>query len=195
MLFCQHLLGVFQWSTLCGCRLPGSGDVISSDKSSPVSSATAVVILSRIPSVIRVPPAHPFRPQAGFFQQLVHTVMPHGDLNVPAGWPTLEVDLTQPMRLPCIEQSRNFSKLSRLILDIRELISREQRLAGGVEDAGRSNRAEPAQAPSPVASVEESAANGPDASENWEQQPQDLQAFVLAEEVVRNGEYPRSCRV
>ncbi|XP_077309467.1 F-box only protein 31-B-like isoform X1 [Lithobates pipiens] len=118
-----------------------------------------------------------------------------GDLNVPAGWPTLEVDLTQPMRLPCIEQSRNFSKLSRLILDIRELISREQRLAGGVEDAGRSNRAEPAQAPSPVASVEESAANGPDASENWEQQPQDLQAFVLAEEVVRNGEYPRSCRV
>ncbi|XP_077309475.1 F-box only protein 31-like isoform X1 [Lithobates pipiens] len=119
-----------------------------------------------------------------------------GDPNVPAGQPTLEVDLTRPMRLPSIEQLRNFSELSRLILDIRDLISREQRLAGGVEDAGSSNRAEPAQAPSPVASVEESAANGPDASENGEQQPQDLQAFVLPEEVMaRNGEYPRSCRV
>lgn len=100
------------------------------------------------------------------------------------------------MRLPSIEQLRNFSELSRLVLDIRDLISREQRLAGGVEDAGSSSRAEPAQAPSPVASVEESAANGPDASENGEQQPQDLQAFVLPEEVMaRNGEYPRSCRV
>lgn len=119
-----------------------------------------------------------------------------GDPNVPAGQPTLEVDLTRPMRLPSIEQLRNFSELSRLVLDIRDLISREQRLAGGVEDAGSSSRAEPAQAPSPVASVEESAANGPDASENGEQQPQDLQAFVLPEEVMaRNGEYPRSCRV
>lgn len=108
-----------------------------------------------------------------------------GDPNVPAGQPTLEVDLTRPIRLPAIEHLRNFSELSRLILDIRDVVSREQRLAEGAEDTG--SRAEPA-------AEEESAANGPAASE--EQQAQDVQTFALPEEVMaRNGDYPRSCRI
>ncbi|XP_072278370.1 F-box only protein 31-B-like [Pyxicephalus adspersus] len=118
-----------------------------------------------------------------------------GDPNVPAGQPTLEIDLTRPMRLPAKEQLRNFSELSRLILDIQNLISREQQLAGVVEDSG-SSRGDPALAPPPVAKTENSAANGPSASEHWEEQPQDLQTFALPEEVMsRNEDYPRSCRI
>ncbi|XP_018427916.1 PREDICTED: F-box only protein 31 [Nanorana parkeri] len=113
-----------------------------------------------------------------------------GDPNVPAGQPTLEVDLTRPVRLPSMEQLRNFSELSRLIM-----ITREKLLAEGAEDAGSGSRAEPAPSP-PVARAEESAANGHDTSQNGEQPPQEVQAFVLPEEVMaRNEDYPRSCRI
>lgn len=113
-----------------------------------------------------------------------------GDPNVPAGQPTLQVDLTRPVQLPCIEQLRNFSELSRLILDTRDAVSREQRIAGGAEDPG-SSRAD--SAPSPVAKAEENAAQGRAASEH---QAQEGQTFALPEEVMsRNEDYPRSCRI
>ncbi|KAM9302271.1 F-box only protein 31 [Gastrophryne carolinensis] len=110
-----------------------------------------------------------------------------GDPNVPAGQPTLEVHLTQPVRLPGVEQLRAFSELSRLILDVRDQINREERLGGGAEGA------------EPVSTNGTEEKKPPSASEAGDtepqQQPQDLQAFTLPEEVMaRNGDYPRNCR-
>ncbi|XP_068117630.1 F-box only protein 31 isoform X2 [Hyperolius riggenbachi] len=118
-----------------------------------------------------------------------------GDPNVPAGQPTLEIDLTRPVRLPAMEQLRNFSELSRVILEIRDQISREERLADGAEEA-KSSRAESSQVPPPLVRQEERPADRPETSENGERQPQEVQSFVLPEEVMaRNEDYPRSCRI
>uniref|UniRef100_A0A4W3GD94 F-box protein 31 n=1 Tax=Callorhinchus milii TaxID=7868 RepID=A0A4W3GD94_CALMI len=43
-----------------------------------------------------------------------------GDPNVPAGQLTLHIDMTRPVRLPDIEQLRNFEELSRIVLEIHQ---------------------------------------------------------------------------
>ncbi|XP_056381506.1 F-box only protein 31 isoform X2 [Hyla sarda] len=114
-----------------------------------------------------------------------------GDPNVPAGQPTLEVDLTRPMRLPDLEHLKNIDELSRLIMDIHEQINREQRLTGREEEAAGVRVEETVQAPSPPVKPMDRKMDV-----QGELQPPDPQAFALPEEVMaRNEDYPRSCKM
>ncbi|XP_063801745.1 F-box only protein 31 isoform X2 [Pseudophryne corroboree] len=113
-----------------------------------------------------------------------------GDPNVPAGQPTLEIDLARPVRLPSLEQLRNLDALSLLILEIHNQINREQRLAGSEEEAGNSLADHP-QESLPILRPAER-----EADERADPQPPELQSFALPEEVMaRNEDYPRSCKM
>ncbi|KAM3918378.1 F-box only protein 31 isoform 1-T1 [Leptodactylus fuscus] len=115
-----------------------------------------------------------------------------GDPNVPAGQPTLEVDLTRSVQLPDLEHLQNIDELSRLIMDIHEQINREERLAGREEEAAAGVRGEePVQGPSPPLKPKDRQMDV-----QGELKPSDLQAFALPNEVMaRNEDYPRSCRM
>ncbi|KAG8562516.1 hypothetical protein GDO81_015706 [Engystomops pustulosus] len=114
-----------------------------------------------------------------------------GDPNVPAGQPTLEIDLTRPVRLPVLDHLQNIDELTRLIMDIYDEINREQRLARSEEEGASVRVEEPLQGPS---SPTKPKARQIDVQ--GELKPPDQQAFALPDEVMaRNEDYPRSCRL
>uniref|UniRef100_A0A3B5R5K1 F-box protein 31 n=1 Tax=Xiphophorus maculatus TaxID=8083 RepID=A0A3B5R5K1_XIPMA len=120
-----------------------------------------------------------------------------GDPNVPAGQLTLDVDLSQPVDLPELDQQRNIDVLSRIILGIHEKVQRE------VEQPASDTSAcvEHAEEEADDAAAEETEVDhgacvdacqsGPSGSSSSpEAQPFVLPLGVMA----RNEVYPRTCR-
>uniref|UniRef100_A0A8C9EAQ2 F-box only protein 31 n=1 Tax=Phocoena sinus TaxID=42100 RepID=A0A8C9EAQ2_PHOSS len=80
-----------------------------------------------------------------------------GDPNIPAGQQTVEIDLRHRIHLPDIESLRDFNELSRIVLEVREQVRREQQQEGGPEDAAGLGR----QSPQPCAEPPAEQAKGP----------------------------------
>ncbi|KAF1386543.1 hypothetical protein PFLUV_G00095950 [Perca fluviatilis] len=128
-----------------------------------------------------------------------------GDPNVPAGQPTLDVDLRRPVVLPDLEQQRNIEELSRLVMGVHEEVQREDQQQAMDTSAAARGAAEGA---SGGASVEEgveadhvtcsdSCQPGPSTttSTTTTTSPPEAQPFVLPLGVMaRNEVYPRTCR-
>lgn len=120
-----------------------------------------------------------------------------GDPNVPAGQLTLDVDLSQPVDLPDLDQQRKIDVLSRIILGIHEKVQREAEPPASSAAASVGHAAEEAGG----ACAEETEVNhgacavacqsGPSSSSS----PPEAQPFVLPLGVMaRNEVYPRTCR-
>lgn len=111
----------------------------------------------------------------------------------------MEIDLAHPLRLPDIENLRDFSELSRIVLEVQEQVRREeqeeeQRQEG--EDRSQQAASQPAAQPQgggEGAEGEETAAGAEGAAQD---KASASQPFVLPMGVIsRNEDYPRTCRV
>lgn len=115
-----------------------------------------------------------------------------GDPNIPAGQQTVEIDLAHPIQLPDIENLSNFSELSRIVLEVREQVRREQQqqeegLADetGPEAEGQQQQQEEDGAGSEAAGEGAAASGSPPAP----------CPFVLPSGIAsRKEDYPRTCR-
>lgn len=127
-------------------------------------------------------------------------VSPHlqGDPNIPAGQQTVEIDLAHPLQLPDIENLRDFSELSRIVLEVQEQVRREeQEEEQRREDEDRFQQAATSPAAQPQGGE---GAEGEETASGAERAAQDKapasQPFVLPMGVIsRNEDYPRTCRV
>ncbi|XP_032440552.1 F-box only protein 31 isoform X1 [Xiphophorus hellerii] len=120
-----------------------------------------------------------------------------GDPNVPAGQLTLDVDLSQPVDLPELDQQRNIDVLSRIILGIHEKVQREvQQPASDTSACVEHAEEEADDAAAEETEVDHGACvdacqSGPSGSSSSpEAQPFVLPLGVMA----RNEVYPRTCR-
>ncbi|NWV82933.1 FBX31 protein, partial [Dasyornis broadbenti] len=120
-----------------------------------------------------------------------------GDPNIPAGQQTVEIDLAHPLQLPDIENLRDFSELSRIVLEVQEQVRREEQ-----EREQRQEEEEHSQQASsqPASSLGGEAAEGEETAAGAEGTAQDKapasQPFVLPMGVIsRNEDYPRTCRI
>ncbi|XP_069724384.1 F-box only protein 31 isoform X2 [Phaenicophaeus curvirostris] len=121
-----------------------------------------------------------------------------GDPNIPAGQQTVEIDLAHPLQLPDIENLRDFSELSRIVLEVQEQIRREEEeKEHKQEEDDRSQQA----ASQPAAKPEGGeGAEGEETTAGSEGATQDKapasHPFVLPMGVIsRNEDYPRTCRI
>ncbi|XP_063168917.1 F-box only protein 31 isoform X2 [Candoia aspera] len=113
-----------------------------------------------------------------------------GDPNIPAGQQTVEIDLAHPIQLPDIENLSNFSELSRIVLEVREQVRREQRQQeeGSQEETvpGAEGQQQDGAGSEAPGAAEEAAASG---------SPPSPCPFVLPGGIAsRNEDYPRTCR-
>uniref|UniRef100_A0A8C3JF68 F-box protein 31 n=1 Tax=Calidris pygmaea TaxID=425635 RepID=A0A8C3JF68_9CHAR len=121
-----------------------------------------------------------------------------GDPNIPAGQQTVEIDLAHPLQLPDIENLRDFSELSRIVLEVQEQVRREeQEEEQRQEEENRSQQAASQPAAKPLggegAEGEETAAGAEGTTQN---KAPASQPFVLPMGVIsRNEDYPRTCRI
>ncbi|XP_064315790.1 F-box only protein 31 isoform X2 [Phalacrocorax carbo] len=121
-----------------------------------------------------------------------------GDPNIPAGQQTVEIDLAHPLQLPDIENLRDFSELSRIVLEVQEQVRREeQEREHWQEEEDRSQQAASQPAAKPL---EGEGAEGEETAAGAEGTTQDKapasQPFVLPMGVIsRNEDYPRTCRI
>ncbi|XP_048814525.1 F-box only protein 31 isoform X2 [Lagopus muta] len=121
-----------------------------------------------------------------------------GDPNIPAGQQTVEIDLAHPLQLPDIENLRDFSELSRIVLEVQEQVRREeQEEEQRREDEDRFQQAATSPAAQPQGGE---GAEGEETASGAERAAQDKapasQPFVLPMGVIsRNEDYPRTCRV
>ncbi|XP_074438855.1 F-box only protein 31 isoform X2 [Larus michahellis] len=121
-----------------------------------------------------------------------------GDPNIPAGQQTVEIDLAHPLQLPDIETLRDFSELSRIVLEVQEQVRREeQEEEQRQEEEDRSQQAAAQPAAKPLggegAEGEETAAGAEGTTQN---KAPASQPFVLPMGVIsRNEDYPRTCRI
>ncbi|KAM9288758.1 F-box only protein 31 isoform 2-T2 [Morus bassanus] len=121
-----------------------------------------------------------------------------GDPNIPAGQQTVEIDLAHPLRLPDIENLRDFSELSRIVLEVQEQVRREeQEREHWQEEEDRSHQAASQPAAKPLGGEgtegEETAAG---AEGTTQDKAPASQPFVLPMGVIsRNEDYPRTCRI
>ncbi|XP_015729678.1 F-box only protein 31 isoform X2 [Coturnix japonica] len=121
-----------------------------------------------------------------------------GDPNIPAGQQTVEIDLAHPLQLPDIENLRDFSELSRIVLEVQEQVRREeQEEQQRGEDEDRSQQAASSPAAQPQGGE---GAEGEETAAGAERAAQDKapasQPFVLPMGVIsRNEDYPRTCRI
>ncbi|KAM6352969.1 F-box only protein 31 isoform 2-T11 [Alca torda] len=121
-----------------------------------------------------------------------------GDPNIPAGQQTVEIDLAHPLQLPDIETLRDFSELSRIVLEVQEQVRREeQEEEQRQEEEDRSQQAASQPAAKPLggegAEGEETAAGAEGTTQN---KAPASQPFVLPMGVIsRNEDYPRTCRI
>ncbi|KAM6194914.1 F-box only protein 31 isoform 2-T2 [Sarcoramphus papa] len=121
-----------------------------------------------------------------------------GDPNIPAGQQTVEIDLAHPLQLPDIENLRDFSELSRIVLEVQEQVRREeqeQEHRQEEEDCSQQAASQPAAKP-----LGEEGAEGEETAAGAEGTTQDKapasQPFVLPMGVIsRNEDYPRTCRI
>ncbi|KAM6250573.1 F-box only protein 31 isoform 3-T3 [Spheniscus humboldti] len=121
-----------------------------------------------------------------------------GDPNIPAGQQTVEIDLAHPLQLPDIENLRDFSELSRIVLEVQEQVRREeqeQEHQQEEEDCSQPAASQPAAKPlgGEGAEGEETAAG---AAGTTQDKAPASQPFVLPMGVIsRNEDYPRTCRI
>ncbi|XP_075367082.1 F-box only protein 31 isoform X2 [Mycteria americana] len=121
-----------------------------------------------------------------------------GDPNIPAGQQTVEIDLAHPLQLPDIENLRDFSELSRIVLEVQEQVRREeQEQEHRQEEEDRSQQAASHPAAKPLGGE---GAEGEETAAGAEGTTQDKapasQPFVLPMGVIsRNEDYPRTCRI
>ncbi|XP_059680776.1 F-box only protein 31 isoform X2 [Gavia stellata] len=121
-----------------------------------------------------------------------------GDPNIPAGQQTVEIDLAHPLQLPDIENLRDFSELSRIVLEVQEQVRREeQEEEHRQEEEDRSQQAASQPAAKPLGGE---GAEGEETAAGAEGTTQDKapasQPFVLPMGVIsRNEDYPRTCRI
>ncbi|XP_068811851.1 F-box only protein 31 isoform X2 [Struthio camelus] len=121
-----------------------------------------------------------------------------GDPNIPAGQQTVEIDLAHPLQLPDIENLRDFSELSRIVLEVQEQVRREeQEEEQQQEEEDRSQQAASQPTVQPLggegAKGEETPAGAEGASQD---KASASQPFLLPMGVIsRNEDYPRTCRI
>ncbi|XP_038156015.1 F-box only protein 31 isoform X1 [Cyprinodon tularosa] len=120
-----------------------------------------------------------------------------GDPNVPAGQLTLDVDLSQPVDLPELDQQKNIDVLSRIISGIHEKVQREGERPASDSSASAGHPAEEAGAAAAKvvdddhgACADASQSEPSSSSHHPEAQPFVLPLGVMA----RNEVYPRTCR-
>ncbi|KAL2300128.1 hypothetical protein Nmel_012090 [Mimus melanotis] len=118
-----------------------------------------------------------------------------GDPNIPAGQQTVEIDLAHPLQLPDIENLRDFSELSRIVLEVQEQVRREEQEQQQEEE----EHSQPA-ASQPASPLGGEGAEGEETAAGAEGTTQDKapasQPFVLPMGVIsRNEDYPRTCRI
>ncbi|KAM4894362.1 F-box only protein 31 isoform 1-T1 [Sylvia borin] len=119
-----------------------------------------------------------------------------GDPNIPAGQQTVEIDLAHPLQLPDIENLRDFSELSRIVLEVQEQVRREEQEQG--QEGEEHSQQAASQPASPLGGGE--GAEGEETAAGAEGTTQDKapasQPFVLPMGVIsRNEDYPRTCRI
>ncbi|XP_054496478.2 F-box only protein 31 isoform X2 [Agelaius phoeniceus] len=120
-----------------------------------------------------------------------------GDPNIPAGQQTVEIDLAHPLQLPDIETLRDFSELSRIVLEVQEQVRREEQQREQRQEEQEHSQQAASQPASPLAGE---GAEGEETAAGAEGTTQDKapasQPFVLPTGVIsRNEDYPRTCRV
>ncbi|XP_064884898.1 F-box only protein 31 isoform X2 [Columba livia] len=120
-----------------------------------------------------------------------------GDPNIPAGQQTVEIDLAHPLQLPDVENLRDFSELSRIVLEVQEQVRREEQEEEQRQDDGDRSPHASSQA---VTKSPGEGADGEGTAAGAEGMPQDKapasQPFVLPMGVIsRNKDYPRTCRI
>lgn len=107
----------------------------------------------------------------------------------------MEIDLAHPLQLPDIENLRDFSELSRIVLEVQEQVRREEQ-EQQQEEEEHSQQA----ASQPVSPLGGEGAEGEETAAGAEGTTQDKapasQPFVLPMGVIsRNEDYPRTCRI
>lgn len=107
----------------------------------------------------------------------------------------MEIDLAHPLQLPDIENLRDFSELSRIVLEVQEQVRREEQEQQQEEEEHSQQAA--SQPASPLggegAEGEETAAG---AEGTTQEKAPASQPFVLPMGVIsRNEDYPRTCRI
>ncbi|KFO12151.1 F-box only protein 31, partial [Balearica regulorum gibbericeps] len=121
-----------------------------------------------------------------------------GDPNIPAGQQTVEIDLAHPLQLPDVENLRDFSELSRIVLEVQEQVRREeQEEEHRQEEEDRSQQVVSQPAANPLGGE---GAEGEETAAGAEGTTQDKapasRPFVLPMGVIsRNEDYPRTCRI
>ncbi|XP_041256345.1 F-box only protein 31 isoform X1 [Onychostruthus taczanowskii] len=120
-----------------------------------------------------------------------------GDPNIPAGQQTVEIDLAHPLQLPDIENLRDFSELSRIVLEVQEQVRREEQEREQRQEEEEHSQQAASQPASPLGGE---GAEGEETAAGAEGTTQDKapasQPFVLPMGVIsRNEDYPRTCRV
>ncbi|NWY90419.1 FBX31 protein, partial [Loxia curvirostra] len=120
-----------------------------------------------------------------------------GDPNIPAGQQTVEIDLAHPLQLPDIETLRDFSELSRIVLEVQEQVRREEQEREQRQEEEEHSQQAASQPASPLGGE---GAEGEETAAGAEGRTQDKapasQPFVLPMGVIsRNEDYPRTCRV
>ncbi|XP_068059278.1 F-box only protein 31 isoform X2 [Anomalospiza imberbis] len=120
-----------------------------------------------------------------------------GDPNIPAGQQTVEIDLAHPLQLPDIENLRDFSELSRIVLEVQEQVRREEQEREQRQEEKEHSQQAASQPASPLGGE---GAEGEETAAGAEGTTQDKapasQPFVLPMGVIsRNEDYPRTCRV
>ncbi|KAM4767258.1 F-box only protein 31 isoform 4-T7 [Cyanocitta cristata] len=120
-----------------------------------------------------------------------------GDPNIPAGQQTVEIDLAHPLRLPDIENLRDFSELSRIVLEVQEQVRREEQEREQRQEEEEHSQQAASQPASPLGGE---GAEGEETAGGAEGTTQDKapasQPFVLPMGVIsRNEDYPRTCRI
>ncbi|NWZ34851.1 FBX31 protein, partial [Brachypodius atriceps] len=121
-----------------------------------------------------------------------------GDPNIPAGQQTVEIDLAHPLQLPDIENLRDFSELSRVVLEVHEQVRREEQEREQRQEEEERSQQAASQPASPLGRGE--GAEGEETAAGAEGTTQDKapasQPFVLPMGVIsRNEDYPRTCRI
>ncbi|XP_060538454.1 F-box only protein 31 isoform X2 [Pantherophis guttatus] len=118
-----------------------------------------------------------------------------GDPNIPAGQQTVEIDLAHPIQLPDIENLSNFSELSRIVLEVREQVRREQQQQeeGLADETGPEAEGQQQQQKQEEEDGAGSEASGEGAAASGS--PPAPCPFVLPSGIAsRKEDYPRTCR-
>lgn len=105
----------------------------------------------------------------------------------------MEIDLAHPLQLPDIENLRDFSELSRIVLEVQEQVRREEQEQQQEEEEHSQAASQPASPLGEGAEGEETAAG---AEGTTQDKAPASQPFVLPMGVIsRNEDYPRTCRI